>query len=122
MHSCQVYKKRNWDKVENSINARENLRTTPTFGRPHPLSDGRVLPHPLNVEIYGLKFDNILSLYLCHTSICIIELDSGTMLQNQANRDIGPNSGTVPAKPGHLATMGMGIWSPYIRVGLENGN
>ena len=21
------------------------------------------------------------------------------------NRDIGPNSGTVPAKPGHLATM-----------------
>ena len=55
-----------------------------------------VLPHSLNIEI--IKFDSILSsLCLCHTYTCAIELDSRTMLQNQANRNTGPNSGTVPA-------------------------
>ena len=86
-HSCQVYKKKDRDRVENMMNAREILRTTPTFGRPHPLSGDYALSRPLNIEIYGLKFDNILSLCLCHTSICAIELDSVTMLQNQVNRD-----------------------------------
>ena len=30
------------------------------------------------------------------------------------NRDIGPNSGTVPAKPGHLATMILCFWTNYL--------
>ena len=32
-HSCQVYMRRDWDQVENRINTREILRTTPTFGQ-----------------------------------------------------------------------------------------
>ena len=93
MHSCQVYKRRDWDKVENMNNAREILRTTPTFGRPHPLSGDYVLPHPLNIEIYGLK---LLSLCLCHTSIYAIKLDSGAMLQNQVNWDTNGTQGQIP--------------------------
>ena len=114
-YSCQICERRGRDKAENK-SARENLVTTPTLGRPHPLLGDRVLPRPLNIEIYGPKFDSILSLCLCHTPICAIELDSGTMLQNQANRDIGPNIGTVPAKPGHLATMGRVTTRTCVRI------
>ena len=34
------------------------------------------------------------------------------------NRDIGPNSGTVPAKPGHLATMYIGPRESRLAVNL----
>ena len=40
------------------------------------------------------------------------------------NRDIGPNSGTVPAKPGHLATMLLQYYFPICvsgpKLGKEN--
>ena len=89
------------------------------FYRPRPLSGDYVLPHPLNIEIYRLIFDNILSSCLCHTSICAIELDSWTMLQNQVNQDIRPNSGTVPAKPGHLVTVIALLWSVDEAIALS---
>ena len=78
-----------------------------TFGVTTPLLDDYVLPHPLNIEIYGLKFD---SLHLYHASIYAIELDSGKMVQNHARKlghkqDIRPKSKTVPAKSGHLEPM-----------------
>ena len=114
-HSCQVYKRRDRDGVENIINVRQILRTTPTFGRPHPLSGDYVLPHPLNIEIYGLKFDNILSLCLCHTSICAIELDSGTMLQNQVSRDTTGTQGQIPG----LSRPNRDTWQLWRRV--QNG-
>ena len=102
IHSCQVYKRRDRDRVEIRINAREARAKIygprPLWWRPHLFSGHYVLPRPLNIEIYGLKFDNILSLCLCHTSICA----------NRAGfRDNAAKSGKPGhrAKPGHLATM-----------------
>ena len=102
-HSCQVYERKDQD-IDITHNACKHLQTMPTFRQPYPLSGNYVLPRPLNFKIYRLKFYSIPSLCSCHTSICAIKLDSGTMLQNQANRDIRPTSGTVLAKPGHYDT------------------
>ena len=79
---------RDRDRGEIRINVHKNLQTTPTFVVATPTL-GRLCTatSTKHIKIYGLKFDNILSLCLCHTSICAIELDSGTMLQNQANWD-----------------------------------
>ena len=92
-HSCKVCEKTARDKMYNIKNARENFRTTPilvatpTIWTTPPKFR---LSRPLNIEIYGPKLASILSLCLSHTPICAIELDSRTLLLNQATRDIGP--------------------------------
>ena len=100
------FMRRDWDNVQYRSNVSEACTR---FYWPHPFLGDSVLPH-------------LLSLCLCHTSICAIELDCGTMLQNQVNRDIGPKTGTVPPKSGHLATMQSVLLRLCLDIGfMDNG-
>ena len=96
LHSCQVYKRRDRDKVENVINACKILRTTPTFGR---LCTGTLTKHR-DIPDWNLLVPH---LHLCNRAGFRDNAAKSGKLGH--NRDIGPNSGTVPAKPGHLATV-----------------
>ena len=75
------------------MNAREKFFDHAHFRIITPPSGDNVLPHPLNIVIYGLKFDSILRLWLCH--------NAGKLGHN---RDIGPKAGTQC--PGQTGTLG----------------
>ena len=74
----------------------QKFRTTPIFGRPHPLWGDRGVPRPLNIEIYRPKFDSIQSLEFGYmfvpTPIYAIERNSGTYSGLQSSCDIGYES------------------------------
>ena len=74
------------------------------FARPHPLSVDYVPPHSLlNIETKITEFMLVPHLHLCNRAgFRDNAVKSGKLGHN---RDIGLNSGTVPGKPGHLATM-----------------
>ena len=88
--------------MRKNFGPRPFLSGTPTILAPAP----RFQPsRPLNIEIYGPKLVWYTKFMLEPHPHCAIELYSGTLLLNQAIRDIGPNSGTVPDIPGRLATI-----------------
>ena len=86
---------------------REILLTTPTFGRLCTATHVRCLvgpikhrKDPLNIEIYGLKFDSMLNLCM-HMLVPHLHLCNQAGFQDNAaksgkpghNRGIGPNTG-----------------------------
>jgi hypothetical protein len=102
-HSCQVHQKKGRDKVGNKCNMREARAkisgSHPLLGDHTHFGVDHALPRPLNIEIYGPKFDSILSLCLCHTPIFCNRKkfrDISTILcQPGHNRDIGQKIGTL---------------------------
>ena len=118
-HSCQLCKKRTQDKVLMRAKILDHTHfwaVTPTILAPAPRFQP---PRPLNIEIYGPKPVWYTKFMLePHPHLCnwAVFRDTATKSGNPGhNRDIGPNSGTVPDILGELATMDVMVTDGAVR-------